>query len=147
MARKYKKLSDDDILSLILTGSIVVDVETGAVSKPDRRRGGTQFLPTEECDNKYLHVRIYHNGGRRSIVVHKLVWMTKNSNTVPAGHELDHDDTNRQNNHWSNLILKDAVQHRSESGKRAHQRDEPGEDYVDPFDEPGMAKVQEDVPF
>lgn len=109
---KYRAMSDDEVLGLINDGTLQVDTEAAEVKKL-RRGGKWKKLATFEGGReraRYLFVRIYHNKGRKGIPLARLVWMAGHRRTVPDGHDVDHEDTDRRNCSLSNLrLLTSAV--------------------------------------
>jgi hypothetical protein len=55
-------------------------------------------------------VRLYHNGARKAIARHRLVWMAAHQRLVPPGHEVHH-------KHGRD---KDGIEHLECLGKAAH---------------------------
>lgn len=106
--RTYGELSEQEILKLVLDGRLVVDVERAVVTtakRPDRP------LRTAPCHRGYRHLRIYVGHRRRSIALHKLVWMAANRQLVPEGHIIHHGDKGKHANGTDNLLLKDHCEH------------------------------------
>lgn len=88
------------ILALIEAGRLRVDTEQGLV-----------FAPKSNTPNKsigavtkkgYLRACITVSAKQMHFMVHRIVWVSANG-PVPPGHQIDHGDTDKQNNRLSNL--------------------------------------------
>lgn len=51
----------------------------------------------------YCWVDVMHNGKRKKLAVHRVVWSLHNGRAVPDDREVDHGDWKTDNNHPSNL--------------------------------------------
>ena len=106
--RTYGELTEQDILGLVLDGHLLVDVDRAVVTTA--KRPG-HAMKTRPCHRGYRHLRIQHAGRRRSIALHKLVWMAANRQLVPEGHIIHHGDKGKYAKGIDNLLLKDHCEH------------------------------------
>lgn len=120
--RKYKKLTDEDVLVLVRAGRIVADPKTGVIRK-QRRKGNhlggkwdSEWVELKQAPdrNGYLFVDVKYKGARRRCAVHRLVWMQVHDELVPEGFDLDHIDRGKANCRISNLRLRDLHENRSD---------------------------------
>lgn len=125
--RTYKACDEQIVLDRLADGTLKVDVSGGRVLV--RRPNGRWAVPYLERDRcGYLFFRLYRNGARRKIALHRAVWMAANGTLIPAGHEVHHVNVNNQvNAHW-NLEAKD---------KDAHRLVHAGVDYPSAWDDEG----------
>jgi hypothetical protein len=100
MAKK-PKITDNDILKMIKSGEIKVDLETGDVRRNGRLLKGCNGRG--RCEDR-LGYHISVNGNRRMIVAGKLVWMAGARRILPEGFVVHHIDEDIYNNTWMNLI-------------------------------------------
>lgn len=120
--RVYAPLTDANILVLILSGEIVVDVENGLAWREDKGLLRRTKLKARSCHRNYLHVYIYWKGKRKSIALHKLVWMAANRQLVPDGYHIDHGAEGKAVNGIHNLFPKLRQEHEwYHEWKRAYQ--------------------------
>jgi len=106
--RRYGPLTETDVLNMLLDGELVVNTATAEAfraAQPDR------LLTTRPCHRGYLHVRIYKDGRRRSVALHRLVWMAANRQCVPANHQIHHGKLGKLVNGIHNLLLQHADEH------------------------------------
>lgn len=70
-----------------------------------KRRGKGCYKETEDKDGylKY-HIRDYDTKVTHNLMVHRIVWEVFNGE-IPEGMTVDHIDSDKQNNHISNLQL------------------------------------------
>lgn len=88
------------ILALISDGRIRVDAETGLVYAP---KSNTPAKPVGAVTRKgYLRACITMGGRQMHFMVHRIVWVSVNG-PLPPKHQIDHHDTNKQNNRIGNL--------------------------------------------
>lgn len=100
--RKYKTLTDEEILDLLRDGVIWV-VGTQVFSR------GRQKV--EDIFHRgYRHVRIYHDNKRKSIAKHRLIWMAANGQVIPPGCEIHH-SKGKSNEFPQHLELLTTGQH------------------------------------
>lgn len=110
------KLTQQDILWLLNEKLYVVDRDTGEVTGPRGKvvthiYGGRQPRGAEgNLGRKF--VRLYHHNKRVVISVPKLVWMSVTGQVVPPNFEIDHDDGDRRNDSWENLVCLHKLDHR-----------------------------------
>ncbi len=117
--RKYLPITDEEVLGLIQCGALCVNTQTAQAWWADRP---DHMLKPSPCHRDYQHVRLYRPSAkpgiyrRRSVAIHKLVWMAANMQLVPLGFEVHHKDQRRLPNgdrkNWiSNLELLDCDSH------------------------------------
>jgi hypothetical protein len=88
------------ILALIESGRLRVDAHAGLVYAP---KSNTPDKPIGCVTAKgYLRACINVGGKQMHFMVHRIVWVSVNG-PVPKGHQVDHGDTDKQNNAISNL--------------------------------------------
>lgn len=105
----YRKATPELILDWLQRGVYSVEGETvrnrhGELVAP-RRRGGRNA-------EKRWQVRLYAEGCRACIALHRLVWMNGANSTVPPGWEIHHCDENADNNAFDNLLCLHPVDHK-----------------------------------
>lgn len=90
--RTRGKLTDSEILSLVTSGEIIVDVDSGKhVTKNGRVLSVVSRTHADgESRGTYRFVSICHGGKRKKIAIHRLVWMAVNGTVVPQGYDVDH---------------------------------------------------------
>lgn len=82
-------MTDEDILSRLMDGSLLVDPETCEVRSYGRP---VCILHRESRGSSYRFVRVAKDGMQRKIALHRLVWMAVNRRLVPDGHDIHHKD-------------------------------------------------------
>lgn len=88
------------ILSLIESGRLRIDADAGLVYAP---KSNTPEKPIGAVTKKgYLRACITVSGKQMHFMVHRIVWVAVNG-PVPPGHQVDHNDTDKQNNRIGNL--------------------------------------------
>lgn len=110
--RKYKPLTDLDLLRLINDGVITVDANADVYCNGSKL---TKYLEGGRKDRettKYELVRIYYGKARRAVAVHKLVWMEHTRAAVPEGFEIHHWDEDTTHNAFDNLLCLHSLDHR-----------------------------------
>lgn len=100
-------MNQRDILRAIRV-AYVVCTDTGAVR---RRANNRPVRPYVANDEGHLYVRLYFMGRRKSMAVHRLVWMAATGVTIPYGFEIHHRDEDTQNNQFSNLLCLHRLDH------------------------------------
>lgn len=122
------KLSQEDVLWLLRKGVYKVCHETGEVTGPKGSMvtpiwGGRQSTRGKRRDFGRPFVRLYYRNRRVVIAVPKLLWMSVTGQVVPPNFEIDHDDGDRRNNCWENLVCLHKLDHRKK--RRVEQVDIP----------------------
>lgn len=99
--RKYRTVSEDELLTAILAGRFAADSEGNVYSVNGHRHLLATFLDPQRrpC------VKLYLDGGRRTTTVGRAVWMICNRRLVPEGFAVDHIDRDKENNRPENLRL------------------------------------------
>lgn len=102
---------NDAIYFDLLRRSLLVVNRDGSVWRFGRRR----FHVVKFSVNRqgYKLVRLRFDGRRRSITLHRLVWMAWNRKLVPDGCDVHHKDENNQNNDPNNLEPRFPTEHRA----------------------------------
>lgn len=119
--RKFRRLTEVEILELLRTGVYKVDPKTAEVTgpegivKPERQKAGRRV---------YSVIRMYNNGARRGIMRPRLVWMSVTGSLVPPGFEIHHDDESSENDAWENLICLHKLDHLKQHSGKPDQADE-----------------------
>lgn len=111
--RKYRRGDYSLFFDRIAEGTLRVDCTAGTVEIlcPQSKEWREPHIDVNE--HGYLFFRVYKDGFRRKVAVHRLVWMVHNGRQdVPAGHEVHHEDLNQRNNSGTNLKLLDCDSHR-----------------------------------
>ena len=96
--RKYRKMTDAQVLQLLEEGHLKVNPVTGVVRKQKRLAGhrygrwtNQWIILKQDLDrNGYPSVRIRWDGHRKGAMVHRLVWMAVKRRLIPEGYDVDH---------------------------------------------------------
>lgn len=107
---RYRPIDDSEILSLIESGEIAVDLDTAQIFKGSRELV-PRLVGCESSGYRYL-VEIYWDGGRRGIVRARLVYMAGSRKVIDPGVEIHHLDSDSHNDIWSNLIALSVPDHK-----------------------------------
>lgn len=110
------------ILQRIREGTLFVCFDTMTIYSGLRpKRGG-------RVKSELRSISMKHRGGRRKeypcvkiaydnhltqIALHRLAWIAYNMQEIPEGCEIDHNDKNTENWHYSNLTLRTSEDHRN----------------------------------
>lgn len=92
----------------------IVRIDTGAILRPGVRNS-----------SGYLAVSLWEAGTGKSWFVHQIVAFTFHGPRPSPTHHAAHDDGNKLNNHYSNVIWKTKVE--NERDKIAHGRSNHGQ--------------------
>lgn len=119
--RKYGKLTDADALQLIRVKRLHPHIYTGEIWKQHNRFGKWQsyFIRLKQTPDKkhgHLFVDLKHNGSRRWLSVARLIWMAAHDALVPAGFDVDHKNSVREDNRACNLDLLSVHINRGRNG-------------------------------
>ena len=109
--RKYRKLSEQDVLDAILAGRFTIDADGNVFSVNGTAR---QLIPHLDPQGRPC-IKFYVDGGRRSTTLGRAVWMIHNRQLVPEGHAVDHIDRDKTNNRPGNLRIRDWSENSSEN--------------------------------
>lgn len=101
----HKKLSDQQVLDLVLAGRWIVDTEQGIVLS-----NGVEVTRQEDYDGN-VFVQLYAGGCRRTIALGLLVWMARTETTLPNEWEVHHIDKCKSNCMWDNLLAAHHLDH------------------------------------
>lgn len=96
-----------DLLEFVKKGPYLIDIDEGIIYNS---RG--HELSTYANDDGHLFVRIYWNGKRKAIAVHRLVWMAATKSTIPEKFQVHHRDGDTENNSFTNLMCVHEMDHR-----------------------------------
>lgn len=116
--RRYAKLTEDIVLDLLAQDRIRVDLCSGRIFK-QRKLGKVwtdrwiELRQTPDKKNGHLFVDIKHNGGRRWLAVHRLVWMAANGRVIEEGYDVHHCNEDNTDNAATNLKLVCAYLHQT----------------------------------
>ena len=83
MARKYKRMTNRTVLKLFRKGAY--SLKDGTVVNVNGKP-----IQVSKCHRGYRWVRLYHNGSRRAVSLHRLIWMLANDRVVPRGCHIHH---------------------------------------------------------
>ena len=93
-------MSDQEIVELLATGRLRVELDTGHVFAP---KSNTPDKPCGAVTSKgYLRVCVNVHGRQRHFMAHRIVWVAANG-PVPGGHTVDHINTLKADNRLCNL--------------------------------------------
>lgn len=92
--RSRSGMSDEDILHRIVAGTLQVSPCGTEVVSVHRGNPKTLTILTHRGGNgngsTYRFVTVCHNGRKKKIAIHRLVWMSVNLQVVPDGFNVDH---------------------------------------------------------
>lgn len=111
--------NDRLILSLIKQGRLTANPETGQVYLDGKPKGWRK-------DNGYVVFAKFHNGKKRIIRCHRVVWMFVKNKMLPYGMEVNHVDGDKANNCSWNLEATtgaENVRHAHKSGLCTYRTD------------------------
>lgn len=111
MTKKRESIPDAEILEMLETGLIKVDLNTGVVAKGDKVLQPT-IVGTDGKNGTRKRIEICNKGRKRSILLAKLIYMAGNKMIVPTGFEVHHIDKDRYGDRFSNLIMLTHSDHR-----------------------------------
>lgn len=117
--RCYKLMTKRDLLALVKKGPYHIDTESGLVFNAKGHQ-----LATYPNDDGHLFVRVYWNGKRKAIAVHRLVWMAATGCTIPEKFEVHHRDADPENNAFYNLMCVHEMDHRKFHEEHYEESDE-----------------------
>lgn len=139
---KIKTITDEEILSLIESGRIVVKYlhrRDPIVYKDGKALAATLVYGSRDGTSPRYRVEIclpkktkrHKRQRKRTIVRSKIVWMFARRSIVPDGHELHHRDEDRLNDRAKNIIDWTEEEHRnyhngSDSRSTAHHESTDG---------------------
>jgi hypothetical protein len=126
MPRKYKSLTYARVLQAIRAGRITVDLKKLEIFKD-----GRLMIQRPDSTDRYLFVRIYLDGARRAVAVHRIVWMSVRRKLVPDGYDIHHRDGDRRNNRYKNLRAMTAAKHRALTARNRRTYPAGWDDVVD----------------
>ena len=112
--RKYRKLTDREILELVRSGRFQVCVDSQNVYSTPRQGVRRPILPRPDKEG-YLHVRLYHANARKSISLGRLIFMVHHNRLIKRGMDIDHfPDRTYTNNHPDNLRERPFAENRAD---------------------------------
>ena len=86
-----------------------VDVNDGSVRRLSNGRTIRPYIGNPEG---HAFVRLYHGKRRKTIAVHRLVWMFATRAEIPPKFEIHHRDHDTANNAFDNLVCVHYLDHR-----------------------------------
>ena len=101
-------MSDVDVLELLKSGAYHVDVEAGVVFAKD---GTPLAIDNSGSGDDRDSVVLFDSGRRRKIAVGKVVWMAATGCVVPEGFQVHHDDEDKHNHAFANLMCIHRLDH------------------------------------
>lgn len=106
--RSRRGMTDADILARLVNGTLRVNVETTLVMSEGRYGEWKELKPIfrqpDGCSGYYFF-SICHNGKKKKITRHGLVWMAANMEVIPDGVIIDHIHGPKAGDHIGNLRL------------------------------------------
>lgn len=109
-------ITDDEIIDLIIDGTIAVDLQAATVTCRGRLLKAT-IIGTEGDNGTRYRFEIRHKGRKRTIGRHKIVYIAATLKPIPEGYELHHIDEDRYNDAFHNLVLLTTEDHQKIHGK------------------------------
>lgn len=103
-------VSDDEIISMIESGEIVVDLSNGNVTRNGKPKAATVVGDDSKNGTRYRY-EFWIGSRRRTILRSKLVYMAGTGKPVPEGFEIHHLDEDRYNDAFFNLIAVSTEDH------------------------------------
>lgn len=100
-----RRLDCHEIRKLFRSGTYAVN-DNGEIT---RNGNSLRSYPNR---SGHLFVRIYGDGGRKAIAVHRIVWMVSREADIPPGYEVHHIDGDVTNNQPGNLMCLHPHDHR-----------------------------------
>lgn len=112
--RKWRKLSQADIIALFRQGVYTADLENGTISngkgKPLRTYLGGKPDPNGEREDR-LFYSLHYKDQRCKVAVSVCIWLAGSGIPIPAGFQVHHRDQNPRNNAWTNLFALFSLDH------------------------------------
>ncbi len=132
--RKWRQLTQADIIKLFREGVYTVDLEKGIVSsghtgKPLKIKVGGRPDPNGQKEDRQFY-ELHYKDQRRKIAVSVCIWIVGSGRPVPDGFEIHHRDRDYHNNGWSNLFALFRLDH-----KKLHNGNGKPVDLVEPVAE------------
>ena len=104
MTRKYRRLTDAEVLLLFTSGRYKLEGDT--VVGPSGN-----VLSTHTDGKGYRFVRFYEAGARRAMAFSVVVWMVHTGQFLPENFVVHHRDRDPCNNEWDNLYALHKEDH------------------------------------
>lgn len=108
--KHFRKATQEELIDLLVTK---YEVREGRVYQIETGREVTPYTGNKE-GHKYI--RVYGNGVKKSLAVHRAIWMIMTGEPIPEGWEIHHRDENNKNNLFDNLICLHPFDHRKMHG-------------------------------
>lgn len=88
--RSRSGMTDQEILERLKAGSLLVDHQGQFVLSLFPKKKLLAIWERERKGTVYRFTQICHGGKKKKIAIHRLVWMSRHSRTVPEGYDIDH---------------------------------------------------------
>lgn len=109
-------MTDEDVLDRIASGTLTVLVDQARVFSFSRGKWHElRTVSRHSNGSEYSFVEICHQGKKKKVALHRLVWMFANRQIVPDGYDVDHIEGKLidQPNAIDNLQLLESGRNRS----------------------------------
>lgn len=119
MMRRYPDLlTQREILWLFRHEVYTADLDAGIIFGQDGQQLVAQILNEEG----HQWIQLYYKGKRRSIAIHRLIWMVGANAIIPKGFEVHHyNEDVKENGYWNLFCLyykdHDKLHEKNGSGK------------------------------
>lgn len=100
MPTQPDKLRGKDILQLIDSGNLRVDIDSGVI----QLHNTGLLTPRPNIETGFDYVRIFFKDKAVDQPIHELVWMAGAGTLIPQNWVVVHLDSNVEHNTWNNLI-------------------------------------------
>lgn len=138
LPRSRAGMSDEKILQRIIDGTLIVDTEKVIVwsELTPGQRSELKIIEREnENGTRYRFLGVSHEGKRKKIALHRLVWIAANLRVIPDGYHVDH--ISGPSDSIDNLRLLKSKTNCATNGERKHLPD----DYREP------EEIDAEIPF
>lgn len=119
----FSGMTDDDILTRILEGTLTVLINEARVFSFNREWKELRVIDRESNGSSYKFVEICHSGKKKKIALHRLVWMFAHRCLVPEGYDVDHIE-GKTSDSIDNLQLLESSSNRSKGKPRVSHTQE-----------------------
>lgn len=120
-AVRRERIADAELLEWLMDGTLSVNIQNAQVTFRGRILKPT-FVGRDDRNGTRYRIEIRHSGRKRSIVRARLVYMAGNLQTIPNGYEIHHQDEDRYNDAFANLVLLTEEDHKKIHGTFSYEK-------------------------